>query len=405
MRVLVYPHLMEIGGSQLNAIELAYSISKRGHDVVVFAPDGALVDVVHTLGLEYVEAPSVTRWPSATAIGRLRKMAKRRRFDIVHAYEWGPAVDVLYGIDAGHSAACVATVMSMSVPTLIPRHWPLVVGTRALADEQQALGRVVHLMEPPIDTVKHSPGGAEQARRRLGIQCDELVFSVVCRLTSDLGKLEGVLSAVDVAAELDAIGLEVRLVIAGGGAGLAELRERASRVNTAAGRTVVQVTGPMLDPGDAYLAADVVIGMGSSVLKGMAYQKPVVVQGERGFWRTLDEQSLAMFLRDGWWGTTGGGSRDLFHSLLVLFRDGALRQRLGQLSRRVVTDRFSLVAAARRLDAIYEDALGGRPPRSVALKEGARSSFELAKFRADRMLRERIGETAVDSLKAAVNRT
>ena len=33
MKVLVYPHTMEIGGSQLNAIEIAAAVRDRGHDV------------------------------------------------------------------------------------------------------------------------------------------------------------------------------------------------------------------------------------------------------------------------------------------------------------------------------------------------------------------------------------
>jgi hypothetical protein len=42
MRVLVYPHLMEVGGSQHNAIELADSVAEAGHEVVLFAPRGDL---------------------------------------------------------------------------------------------------------------------------------------------------------------------------------------------------------------------------------------------------------------------------------------------------------------------------------------------------------------------------
>src|SRR5205807_398251 len=37
MRIIVYPHAMEIGGSQLNAIQLAGAVRDRGHEVVVVA--------------------------------------------------------------------------------------------------------------------------------------------------------------------------------------------------------------------------------------------------------------------------------------------------------------------------------------------------------------------------------
>ena len=43
MRILVYPAKMEIGGSQLNAIELARGVAELGHDVLLFGPTGPLV--------------------------------------------------------------------------------------------------------------------------------------------------------------------------------------------------------------------------------------------------------------------------------------------------------------------------------------------------------------------------
>ena len=44
--VLVYPHSMELGGSQLNALELAAAAQETGFRVAVYARDGALVDYV-----------------------------------------------------------------------------------------------------------------------------------------------------------------------------------------------------------------------------------------------------------------------------------------------------------------------------------------------------------------------
>ena len=46
MRVLVYPHTMEIGGCQLNAVETAGALRDRGHDVSVISAPGPLVELV-----------------------------------------------------------------------------------------------------------------------------------------------------------------------------------------------------------------------------------------------------------------------------------------------------------------------------------------------------------------------
>jgi hypothetical protein len=41
VKVLVYPHVMEIGGSQLNAIEIAAAVRNRGHEVVIVRLSGS----------------------------------------------------------------------------------------------------------------------------------------------------------------------------------------------------------------------------------------------------------------------------------------------------------------------------------------------------------------------------
>ena len=44
LKVLVYPHDMAMGGSQLNAIELAAAVGELGHSVAVVGDDGTGTD-------------------------------------------------------------------------------------------------------------------------------------------------------------------------------------------------------------------------------------------------------------------------------------------------------------------------------------------------------------------------
>src|SRR5260370_17559318 len=46
VKVLVYPHAMEIGGSQLNALEIAAAVRDRGHEVTVVSRPGPLLKSV-----------------------------------------------------------------------------------------------------------------------------------------------------------------------------------------------------------------------------------------------------------------------------------------------------------------------------------------------------------------------
>ena len=91
-------------------------------------------------------------------------------------------------------------------------------------------------------------------------------------------------------------------MIVGDGAARAEVEEAAAAANARAGRRVVVLAGQLGDPRPAYAAADVVLGMGGSALRGMAFGKPLMVQGEGGFWELLTPESAPMFLRQGWYG-------------------------------------------------------------------------------------------------------
>lgn len=396
MRILVYPGVMEVGGSQINAIELAHQAAQDGHDVVLFGPDGDLVALVAELGLDYFRSPQEGRWPSRRNMRALTRLVAERRVDVVHGYEWGPSLDLAFGPHRALGTPLVTTVLSMDVPAHVPRHEPLVVGTRLLAEQQRALRPRVHLIEPPVDVVLNAPGrGGAHARARLGVDPGDLVVAVVGRLSGDLGKADGVLAAVDVVGALAAT-LPVRLVVVGTGPSAGRVAERAAAVNDAAGRPVVVVTGQLLDPRPAYDAADVVLGMGSSVLKGMAFGKPAVVQGDRGRWRPLDQTSLADFLHDGWMCTGPGDGRDLEQALRVLLADPAVRAERGALGRRVVRETYSLAAAARRQDAVYADAVAHRPTAAAQRDALLRCAVDVAKFKAA-LARQRVAAVRAPS--------
>jgi glycosyltransferase involved in cell wall biosynthesis len=380
MRVLVYPHLMEIGGSQLNALELARCTAENGHDVVLFGPGGALLPLAADWGLEYVRAPHENSWPSPRSMWALLGLVRDRSIDVVHGYEWGPAIELAFGPHLVAHVPLVVTIQSMQVPAFIPGHLPMIVGTAELARQESARRAVVHLMEPPIDTRANAPSDRSAARARWDLDEHEVVLSVVCRLTPELGKVEGVLEAISVVDDL-AWTWPVRFLVVGDGPGLAGVQERAAQVNSSHGRRVVVVAGGVLDPRDAYAAADVVLGMGSSALKGMAFRKALVVQGARGFWRLLDESSLPVFLEQGWYGNGGGGASALRAELTPVLEDPARRARLGTLGRDLVTSRFDLGRAAADLEAIYDDAAARQPDRRTLARSLGRAAVEVAKFK------------------------
>jgi len=381
MRILVDIHQMDLGGSQINAVELAWATADLGHEVHLVAPTGVLVEVARAHGLHVVTAARQMSWPTAANMRQLTALARTLEVDVVHGYEWGPALDVTFGPHARLRLPAVMTIMAMRLNDFLPTHLPTVVGTPDLARRELERRPRTVCIEPPVDVAANSSGDVAAARARWGFAPDEIVVTVVCRMVDDLEKAQGVERALRVLGRASAT-WPLRFLVVGDGERLSAVRRRARAVNARAGREVVVVTGALVDPRPAYDAADVVLGMGGSALRGMAFGKPLVVQGAHGFWRRLDEATLEGFLRDGWYGDTHGRPDDLLAQLEPLLRSPRLRAHLGAFGRRVVVDRFSLEPTARRLEAVYLDAVAHPPRWSEAMSSISMSAVKVARFKA-----------------------
>lgn len=404
MKILVFPHDMNMGGSQLNAIELAAAVLSEGHSVCVAGHPGSLQGRVAELGLEFIALPDPGRRPSAKVVKALRRLIAQRGIQVVHGYEWPPALEGLLAASTT-SARCAVTVLSMSVAPFIPKYLPLLVGTEQIADTERGFGRnFVSVMEPPVDTDLNNPClELKQAAPMLhfGIDPETLKIVMVNRLAHEM-KLEGILAAIDVVGALET-SREVQLIIVGDGPARAEVEAAAHKVNERWGTPRIVLTGQLEDPRWAYQIADVTLGMGGSALRSLAFAKPLIVQGEQGFWRLLTADSQQEFLWQGWYGIGPGpqhGTAQLREALLPLLDDAPLREELGQLGLQLLEARFSLRSAAQRQIAFYESVLAEADVPSRWQGENLGAALRFARYKAGRLMSRVRGTWSADDFNA-----
>jgi len=404
VRIVVYPHMLEIGGSQLNAVELAGAVRDIGHEVVVFGRPGPLVQRIAELDLEFVPAPRPRVRPSPGVMQALGALVRSRSIDIVHGYEWTTALEAYWGPRARDGVPVVATVMSMAVAPFLPRDMPLVVGTEQIAEHERARGRAgVSVIEPPVDVHHNAPGAVqtEEFSRRHRLDPDALTVVCVTRLAAEL-KLEGVLAAIDAVANLSARA-PAQLLLVGDGPAREVVASHAERANARAGRRVVILTGELTDPRPGYAVADVCLGMGGSALRAMAFRRPVIVQGEQGFWELLTPDSVAGFLWTGWYGVGGGSEhgRPKLEALLGDLLEPRRRAELGSYARDLVVERFALEAAAVRQLKAYSDAVARAPvsQRQWIVSAGASASAFVA-YKVRRRLEGVLGKSSLDDFNS-----
>lgn len=374
MRTLVSVHSFEIGGSQLVAINLAAAMKERGHDVLILGPPGPLASFAAARGLKVIEQPRPEgRRPSLRGAWRLRQAVQRHGADLVHAYSHSVGLEAFFGPYLIDGIPLICSERGQVVPRPFPRFIPLIVAHKPLAEEARRSGyRDVSLMRPLVDTESNRPGVVDAAEFRTQHSLDNGRTNVVLvsRLARQV-KLDGLRLAIDATASLAGT-VPLRLIIVGGGEARGELLDRAKAVNERIGEAVVVLVGPMLDPRGAYAAADVVMGMQGSLLRGMAFEKPAIVLGERGFSATVTPDSAHGFLEQGFYGLGDGstGVSQLRQQLIELLGDPARRRELGRFSRQVVCANASVNAAAGQLDRVYREARQRRAPVPRRVAQG-----------------------------------
>lgn len=385
MRILVSVLRLSVGGTPINAIEIGSLLQQRGHEVLVYGTDGPLHDLITQHGLEFVPAGPARRYPPSLAgMAAVSALVRERDIDLVHAYDWAPTVEAAYGPHLRFGTPVLTTEYGLKVPRFVPRNLPMIVGFTSELERERARGRrEIHTVVCPVDTDANAPGRDRAlARKRFGLDDDELAAVIVSRLSPDL-KREGLLSAIRAVGLADP-GLRLRLVIVGDGPCREEIQAAADEANTRLGRDAIRLAGFLLDPRDAYEAADIVLGMGTSAQKAMAFAKPVIIQGDRGYWETLTPASLPQYFRQNFYGTGDGsdGAPRLAGLIAGLAADRGSWPGLGEFGRQTALAVFSNQAAA---DSVAQICAGlAARPRPGAGRRAAgllRTSGWLAGFR------------------------
>lgn len=384
MKILVFAHQLEVGGTQVNAIELSAALrDHHGHDVCIFASPGPMAAVLETKRLRYIPAPVVRSYPSRSMITALSATVRGDRPDVVHAWDWWQCSHAIYATYTRHRIPLVVTDM-MSVGGIeqgLPKSPITTFGTPERADWARAAGfRDARVLLPPVDVIENRPGLVDPRhfRDRFEIRDDEIALVTVSRLDRVL-KFESLKWTIDA---MRALGREfpLRLVIVGDGEGRSDIQKLADGANRELAREAIVLAGQMLDPRPAYAGADIVVGMGGSALRAMAFAKPVVIVGGKGFAVAFTPETSDWFHYHGIYGV-GDGSPKSAHSveaLRMLATSHAKRAALGAFSRNFVEAHFSIQAVAEQLNACCLAAVSRSVHPLPAVLDGLRTAAVLS---------------------------
>jgi glycosyltransferase involved in cell wall biosynthesis len=363
MRIALGLHSLQLGGSQINTLDFGTELRKRGHEVLLWAIEegsykATIEPVAKEAGFDVRKLPAENRLrKQAIHVGRLVDEFNADVLHVHHEHHWlGPVASLAMVARPGRGI--VVTNWMMENTHYMPPHAVLIVGTEALRREA-ACRRPgpVAVIEPPVNLGRDvaSAQAARQFRRGVGVD-DSAILAVLVSRVDRYMKLDAIELAIRAVELLDED--DLHLVIVGDGDAIDIVKQLAETVHTRSGQPAVHVIGALTDPRPAYAAADIILGMGGSALRGLAFGKPVVVQGAGTFARTYTEQSAPYFFEHGFFGTaegdeTGAGLAARMRDLL----DPELRRKLGHLGQETIRRHYSLEVLTDRLEQLYADAV------------------------------------------------
>jgi L-malate glycosyltransferase len=387
MKILVFAYDLVVSGVTVNAIELAAAVRDlHGHEVVLFAGPGPLVKLVEDKRLRFIPAPPAHQriHPSFARMRALRDVIRRERPDLIHVWEWPQCLDTYYLEYLLMRIPIIVTDMSMHVQRILPKDVPTTFGIPELLDEAKALGRKqLGLLLPPVDVSLNSPEAVnpESFRKRYGLTENDITLVTVSRLAKHM-KSDSLFRTLDAVSILGSE-LPLRLVIVGDGDVKEDLERLAETINTKLGRPAVVLTGALVDPRPAYAAADIVIGMGGSALRGMAFGKPVIIVGEQGYAEAFTPETADTFLYKGIYGMGDGGTDNsrFVSAIRTVAEHPDNFQELGGFSRQFILNHFSLEVVSKKFVEFCHVAVARQPRFHVAAADGLRTAAVWARER------------------------
>ncbi|PXW35311.1 UNVERIFIED_CONTAM: glycosyltransferase involved in cell wall biosynthesis [Williamsia faeni] len=366
MRILFYPRVLHAGDRQRSAVELAGAMVASGHEVTMIAAPGILGARVNELGIELVLMPDRSADGTLLPVRRLMQAIREQSIDVVHAFGWEAIDEAFLAANLSRrKVAVTGTIHARGMSPILPHSVPLLMGSRSAAGEMRTAGfSRVGVLEPWVETANNGSGNivaGSEFLQRWHIDGTGLLVALAIPL-DDEPSLVNLVTAIESVGEIAAQGTSVQLLVVGDGPLLGIATDCAADFNARSGREVVVFAGEMIDRRAAFAAADVVVASGGSVAQGMALGKPVVVAGERGFFRPVSHATIDEFSWSGWYGVGSGtrlGKVDLLAALEPLLESSRLRDYRGAFARDVVL-RFGLDVAIERQLQEYHDAFNTR---------------------------------------------
>lgn len=371
LTILFFTRRLTVGGCQINAINLATALVRRGHKVVFLAGGGPLEEQVLSAGMELVRTNYTDRkHPSFRTMRELADLVKHHKADIVQAFDPIPLLEAygsqlwhkqpVYGLAAAQSTPCFRLPKSREIALVNPDTMKRYIQLLGWSPER------LRLIVARLDCQRYRPlnVSASQVFGKYGVSGNVPVVTLITRV--DQGKWATIGLFLSAAQHWFQTRFQVRpvqFVIVGGGPLFLGLQEHAQSLEN---EGIIFTTGELLDIPEVMNASAIILGMASTCQQGLACGRPVIVLGKRGFSATVDSDNFE-FLAAHHFNLhrqeAGEQPESLCLQIGEILDSTTRTQRLSAFGRDIACERFDSQIGARQLEEVYSSLLEKRSPQ------------------------------------------
>jgi glycosyltransferase involved in cell wall biosynthesis len=376
VRIALFAPLLGTGGTQrhLQQVVALLDPARFQVEVLTLHPGGEVEDQLRAGGVSVRSLGVGARLSSARtlrAIVTAARALRRGRIDVVHGYQWRPA---LVGALAGRLAGVPLRLASKRSLTgddrQAGRAWrhiarqvdTVIVNADALRVEGEQRGMRCHwaLLQNGVDTehFRLAPPDPD-ARAALGLDPQRPVVGTIGRLEDRKGHDQLLRAAGTMLAAGN--GRRPQIVIVGDGPLREKLQAQAESLGVA---DSVRFAGTVADVRPSLAAMDVFVlpshaeGMSNALMEAMAAARPVVATAVGGNTEVVVDGKTGVLIPP-------ADPAAIADAIAALLRDPARAAGLGAAAREFVTQRFGARARVAELEQLYQERLALRGRRAA----------------------------------------
>lgn len=365
LNILIFNHsAAAIGGSEYSTLGIAQELKRRGHNVVYASHGGDLVKILERSGIKHYNLPLRRFMPhmmqfSIRSIVRLIKVVSDEEIDCVCCFQYFPLLasciaQMLTGVPCVYSA--IGLFNHYRTPSF---EGGIIAYCEEFRDQivmkNSTIGMDdISIIRNPLDLRRYHRGiNSSRLMSQFNLTKDGPKIVMLSRFVEC--KIKAISDLVDATPYVLERIPQTQVLIVGDGIEFDRVQHRVSKLNQRLGKEAIILTGALHNVPEVLNIADLVIGVGRSVLEGMACQKPAIVLGERGFAGIVQPQTvyeLSYFNLAGRNVSSPIQSSELAHAIVRVLADPGYAASLGKFSKRFVEKEFDIRVAAKRLEEI-----------------------------------------------------